>query len=334
MFWQRTLVASLLATGAQAGIGDLLAESMTRNSPAVERRLEEIAKASVRSRGFLDTRQADEQGSATPLKADGSLDMEAWDEAANAACRDALRKLTLASNPSGACVCYNLPLLNNATGTFEADLRLFQLNQPTGQFQGIPQEKIEVELSYHGASVSEVKRQSVGASDLKTRQTNGNNNNINSNNGDLKLLQSYLFVGQVDKDQMTGQVTTAQLQALVIPVVTLKATNASGQIVSTNVSSNEAAFVAGEFSRDVVMSNFRLAELAVEAELALLKNGTVAFVLPGIQLMIFPIGLVITGVWLLLGLIAYGMGTFARYNFREAHKRRMAVAQKGGMARI
>jgi hypothetical protein len=119
-----------------------------------------------------------------------------------------------------------------------------------------------------------------------------------------------------------------------MPVVTLKATNSNGQVVSTNVSSNEAAFVTGEFSNDVVVSNFRLAELAVEAEVALLKNGTVAFVLPGVRLMIFPVGLVITSIWLLLGLSAYGMGTFARYNFREAHKRRMAVAQKGGVSRI
>jgi len=325
MLWQRTLAASLLATGAQAGIGGLIVEGLTRNSPAVERRLEEIAKANLRARGYVEIRAVGN----TPLNADGSLDMTAWNEAANAACRDALKNLQLASNPSGACVCYNLPLLNNATGTFEADLRLFQLNEPTGQFQGIPQNKIEVELSYNGASVSEVSQQSVGSGDLKPRQAT-----TQTTPGDLKLLQSYLFVGQVDKDQMTGQVTTAQLQALVIPVITLKATNGNGQVVTTNVSSNEAAFVAGEFSQDIVMSNTRLAELAVEAELALLKNGTVAFVLPGTQLMIFPIGLIITSVWMLLGFLAYGMGTYARYNFREAHKSRMAFAKKGGVSRI
>jgi hypothetical protein len=124
------------------------------------------------------------------------------------------------------------------------------------------------------------------------------------------------------------------LQALVMPIVTLKATDANGQAVSTNVSSNEAAFVTGEFSGEVFMSNFTMAELAVEADLVLLKNGTIAFVLPGIQIMIFPIGLVITRIWLVLGVAAYGMGTYQRYNFREAHRRRMAVAQKGSVARI
>jgi len=100
------------------------------------------------------------------------------------------------------------------------------------------------------------------------------------------------------------------------------------------VSSNEAAFVTGVFSQEVVMSNFRMAELAVEAEMAKLRNGTVAFVLPGIQLMVLPIGLVITSTWLVLGLAAYGFGTYERYNFREAHKRRMAVVQKGNVSRI
>ncbi|KAL2132745.1 hypothetical protein VTI74DRAFT_3428 [Chaetomium olivicolor] len=335
MHWQTTLTASLLAIGGvHASIGSLIMEGLSRNSPAVERRIEEIAKASLRARGYLSTRQQPDDTSNTPLKADGSLDMAAWNDAANTACRDALRNLHLASNPSGTCVCYNLPLLDNSTGTFEADLRLFQLSEPTGQFQGIPQERIQVELSYRGASVSEVK-QGTGtgagapaAAGVTSRQDNSNGG------GNLKLLQSYLFVGQVDKNLMSDNITMAQLQALVMPIVTLKATNGAGQPVSTNVSSNEAAFVTGVFSKEVVMSNFRMAELAVEAEIAKLKNGTVAFVLPGVQLMIFPIGLIITSVWLAAGLVAYGMGTYARYNFREAHRRRMALVEKGGVARF
>jgi hypothetical protein len=197
MLWQRTLVASFLAIGAQAGIGDLIMEGLTRrNSPGVERRLEEMAKANVRARGYLEARQSQGLGGDTPLNADGSLDMAAWNDAANTACRDALRGLQLASNPSGACVCYNLPLLNNSTGTFEADLRLYQLSQPTGAFEGIPQDRIEVELSYNGASVSEVTQQA--ATRVKVRQDNG---------GDLPLLQSYLFIGQIDNDRMSDGVT-------------------------------------------------------------------------------------------------------------------------------
>ena len=56
------------------------------------------------------------------------------------------------------------------------------------------------------------------------------------------------------------------------------------------------------------MSDFSKALLAVQEELAGLKNGTVAFVLPGVQIMVFPIGLVITSVWLAIGVAAYAVG--------------------------
>ncbi len=119
-----------------------------------------------------------------------------------------------------------------------------------------------------------------------------------------------------------------------MPVVTLSANNAQGQKVSTNVSSNEAAFVTGVFSQEVVMSSFRQAELAVELEMERLQNGTTAFVLPGVQIMIFPIGLIITGLWTILGVGAYTYGTYNRYNFREHYRRRVARVGKGGVARI
>jgi hypothetical protein len=209
MLWQRALVAALLAIGAQAGFSDLIVEGLTQGNTGMERRLEDMAKANLRARGHLETRQATLGNAASaPLKADGSLDMEAWNEAANAACRESLQTLQLATNPSGACVCYNLPLLNNQTGTFEADLRLFQLNEPTGPFQGIPQGTIEVELFYNGASVTEVSQQPVTSAGVKVRQVSINNGTTDANTGNLRLLQSYLFVGQVDKDQMTGQITT------------------------------------------------------------------------------------------------------------------------------
>ncbi|KAK1758884.1 hypothetical protein QBC47DRAFT_96641 [Echria macrotheca] len=334
MLWQTRLVAFLLASGAQAtGIGELILEGMTRNSPSVERRLQEIAKSSILARGYIETRQTAGQNGVV-LNPDGTINMEAWDQEANKACVDSLRQLPQASNPSGTAVCYNLPALDNRTGAFEADLRLYRLGQATGDFQGIPPENIQVGLSYRGASVSPVSmgRASTAvvnaAGGITSRQTQVNPNET------LDILQTYLFVGQIDKDKITPGITMAELQALVMPVLTLSATNGQGRQVSTNVSSNEAAFVTGVFSKEIVMSSFRLAELAVEDEVARLKNGTTAFVLPGVQIMIFPIGLIITGLWTLLGVGAYAFGTYNRYNFREAYRARVARVEKGYVARI
>ncbi|KAB5576605.1 hypothetical protein GE09DRAFT_1024937 [Coniochaeta sp. 2T2.1] len=325
MYWQTLVASSLLATGVQAGIGSLILDGMTRNSPSVERRMEEIAKASLRSRGYLEARQTIQEATTGPasnvlLNQDGTINMTAWDQQANDACSIALSHLPEASNPSGTCVCYNLPALDNVTGTFEADLRLYQLSAPSGQFSGIPPQNIQVGLSYKGASV-------VVSAAVAPRQDDPSSVNAN-----LKLLQTYLFVGQIDRTQMTGPLTMAQLEALVMPVVTLTAVNTLGQTVSTNVSSNEAAFVAGVFSQSIIMSDFNQALLAVQEELAGLRNGTVAFVLPGVQIMVFPIGLVITSVWLAIGVAAYGMGTIQRIAFREQYQRAVQRESKRAVA--
>lgn len=118
------------------------------------------------------------------------------------------------------------------------------------------------------------------------------------------------------------------LEALIMPTVSLKGVTSAGNTVATNVSSNEAAFVNGVFSKEVIMSDLALAQLEVNDVVAGLKNGTVAFVLPGVNILIFPVGLVVTGLWAVLGLTVYGMGTFQRINYRESYRSRKARAGK------
>lgn len=87
---------------------------------------------------------------------------------------------------------------------------------------------------------------------------------------------------------------------------------------------NEASFLTGVFSKSVVMSDFSAAQAAVTKQLDLLHNGTIAFILPGTQIMIFPIGAIITSIWLALGLLAYGWGTYERMSYAEKYKRNLA----------
>ena len=119
-----------------------------------------------------------------------------------------------------------------------------------------------------------------------------------------------------------------------MPVVTLSGVNPGGKTVSTNVSSNEAAFVAGVFSQSVVLSNAAIAQVAVNNAVERLQNGTDAFVLPGTKILIFPIGLVVTGIWTVLGIAAYVAGTIARIGFADQYKRRTQMMSKGGASRI
>lgn len=169
--------------------------------------MEEIAKASLRAKGgYIEARQSTADLTTGPasnvlLNQDGTINMTAWDAQANDACNIALSHLPGASNPSGTCICYNLPALDNVTGTFEADLRLYQLSSPSAQFSGIPPQNIQIGLSYRGASVSPVSARTasekVMVSAVAPRQNDASNINAN-----LKLLQTYLFVGQIDKAQM------------------------------------------------------------------------------------------------------------------------------------
>ncbi|KAJ3566812.1 hypothetical protein NPX13_g6994 [Xylaria arbuscula] len=139
-----------------------------------------------------------------------------------------------------------------------------------------------------------------------------------------------MIVGKINADQMIPPMTITKIEPLIMPIFTLTATNSVGQTVSTNVSSNEAAFVNGIFSKEVVLSKFNQATIAQANITAALEAGSVPFVLPGVNILIFPIGLVVSGFWLLVGIGAYGFGTYERYNYRETYRRRKAMS--GGKA--
>lgn len=210
MFWKTVVVASVLASQAHAGIQGIVGEAALagRTTKDWERRMAEVAigtedrvalKRATANDTAGTTSTTTMAGTGVVLNADGTINMTAWDNTATAACNNALVKLPTSTNPSGTCICYNLPALDNVTGTFEADLRLFQLSTPSGEFEGIAPENIQVGLSYTGASVSPVSVASasklvVGRADVSA---NG------STNGGLKLLQQYLFVGQIKKEMMT-----------------------------------------------------------------------------------------------------------------------------------
>ncbi|KAL1897122.1 hypothetical protein Sste5346_004327 [Sporothrix stenoceras] len=335
MFWKTVIAASVLASQVHAGVQEIAggADLAGRTTHDWERRMAAMAaeeggympRVTVKQRDTTNattgtTTTTTSAGTGVVLNADGTINMTAWDDTATTACNSALVKLPESSNPSGTCICYNLPALDNTTGTFEADLRLFQLSTPSGEFEGIPPENIQVGLSYSGASVSPVSVASASKLVVGRADT--------AANGSLRLLQQYLFVGQIKKEMMTADMNMAQLEALVMPVVTLTGTNSNGQTVATNVSSNEAAFVAGVFSETVVMSNATIAQAAVNEIVNGLHNGTVAFVLPGVQIMIFPVGLVVTSVWLTVALAVIGFGMVERISYRETYRRRTVMSSK------
>lgn len=198
MFWQTVIAVSLLGLGANTAIADAITEGMLAGrSPALQRRMHGRAK-----RASTLKRQAATSSNITPSgeTAGTVMNMTAWDAQVAAACLSALTKLPASTNPSGTCICYNLPALNNSTGAFEADLRLYQLSAPTGAFADILPQDIQVSISYSGASVSPISAQAVSQS--KRDVIVGSQAEVSGT--DLKLLQSYMFVGQIDQAKMGG----------------------------------------------------------------------------------------------------------------------------------
>ncbi len=137
------------------------------------------------------------------------INVTEWDAQTQAACTTSLEALNgVASNPSGMAVCYNLPYLDNSTGVFEADLRLFMIAAPTGTFTNIASSNVQVGLVYNGATVS-----AVNSSSLKRRSDVSGTSLISWPRGIDKraaptLVQSYAFVGQVNKDLLTANMGT------------------------------------------------------------------------------------------------------------------------------
>ena len=76
----------------------------------------------------------------------------------DAACLSKLTALNgKASNPSGLAACYNIPQYENSTGAFQADLSMWKIAGPTGDWEAVKQDSVMVALNYLGATVASQK---------------------------------------------------------------------------------------------------------------------------------------------------------------------------------
>jgi hypothetical protein len=133
-----------------------------------------------------------------------TMNITQWDEATTKACITSLEALNgRPSNPSGMAICYNLPFLNETTGIFQADLRLYMVGAPTGDFANIASQNVNVGLSYSGATV-----QAINATTMTKRSDESSL--ISWPRAELEVLkrqtqipqlaQAYAFVGQVNRE--------------------------------------------------------------------------------------------------------------------------------------
>lgn len=196
--WAPTLAAVLLISRVSAGVLSNIAVLGARDS-AMEESVRRYVDSIVEP---VERRQA---STATGT----GLNASTWEATTETACTVSLEALNgQATNPSGMAVCYNLPMLDNTTGVFQADLRLFMVGPPTGTFANIAAQNVNVGLAYNGATVSAVnkgpgltKRVDVDVSIISWPK--------NKRQSSIPLLtQQYAFVGQINQQLLKANMGT------------------------------------------------------------------------------------------------------------------------------
>ncbi|KAI9649765.1 hypothetical protein NHQ30_002346 [Ciborinia camelliae] len=328
MFWHAATTLSLLLAGhVSAGV------MMDANLVVRRDNKEELL------RRYMDNIIDDRRRSITDAPATittGATNLSDWNIKTEAACNQALDLLNgQATNPSGLALCYNLPYLDNSTGAFKADLRLYNVSAPTGKFAKISSQDVQVGLNYEGATVKAVNMSALMARSegislprsIQNRQSTTNT----TTGGTFTLVQSYAFIGQLNKEYVGMEMDSSTLEALLTPKVTLTGKDNSGRTVNAILNTKQASFVNGELSTQAS----GVTKTVVEPPLQTLVVASDApFVVPGLKIFIFPIGGVITGVWAILFIATLSYGTIGRMQFRDQFRSRIARATKGDISRI
>lgn len=186
------LALSPPALGAKAEFDALrlLHRRVDRLDDMVQRRAEEMTGGHLLARMPQPPPAGPSPSTAAdPTRADpANIDQAQVDATISAACTAALGPISTVSNEAGFLGCYNIPFLSMDTGVFEADLRLYQVSQPSGAFAGVKLTDVNVQVSYPHAAFSTIPRMEKRENDLGAQQ----------NPPPMNELQDFLFVGQVN----------------------------------------------------------------------------------------------------------------------------------------
>lgn len=156
------------------------------------------------------------QISTTPQSGDAAkADLNKWEEETKTACSNALTSLNgQASNPTGLAVCYNLPFLDNTTGVFQAELRMYNISAPIDPWTGVTAADISMTMSYKGATLQEMngtfaKRGEIGFPPIRLRDVQNAGGILVERQSataptELKVM---MYVGQINSNLMGSAMT-------------------------------------------------------------------------------------------------------------------------------
>jgi len=315
----------------------------------------QITPASVASNVFnspaspTPTSVLAQQSGAAVAAAAASVNTTTWNAEAEKSCMNAVMALKgKATNPAGLAVCYNVPYLDQSKGVFEAELRMYNISAPTGEFVGVTPAMMMVTLQYAGAIIQQSNGQTpVKKRHLVERQMISTPTGVAMAGGLTGAMPAGImmpteiairqYVGQINKDLMVQGMNLTTFQALLVPQIIISAQNPTSQKqVNTTLSSTEASFNAGVFSNVAgnatdPKSLLGKPQLQIAAAAAGLPT---PFDVPGLSLGIFPVGLIVTGSWMLIFFSVVGYGTFGRMQYRDQYRRAIKSQKEEAQRRI
>jgi hypothetical protein len=259
-------------------------------------------------------------GEATAISTTSAVDeTESWDKTTEAACLKALDdKGNATSSPCGMAACYNIKYFDNVTGVFQAELRLYRMAPATGNWAAMKSEGVNVTVSCKGASIATGTMQ-MGKRD-GTVESPPQMQRLRifrrSPSSPPKTLQKMYFYGEVQENLMSQIQSDDSARSLLAPTIAFSGIGADGTPLLADLSAKGTSFVNGMFSPTQLAASSGPGSDARPA-------GDAGFVMPGRTLSIFPVGLIITGVWTVMFLVTISVGTVDRVRFREAYRRRM-----------
>lgn len=185
--WGVAVATSLLLAG-QVSAGAIKTEGLVRRDDSMEQNMRRYVEALVE-----------------PVEKRQTMNTTDWNVETEAACTSALAEMNgTTSDPSGMAICYNIPTLDSQTGVFQADLRLYQIAPPTGDFAGISSDQVMVGLNYAGATVSPVNSSTF----VKARSEESLISWPREKRASTPTqAQAYAFVGQINKADLTTGMT-------------------------------------------------------------------------------------------------------------------------------
>lgn len=216
------------------------------------------------------------------------------------------------TDDSGMAACFNINFFDNSTGQFQANMLLFKLASPAGNWSSLQPGSVHLALSFPGATASTM------PSTANTNQKPASRRSLAPRAGPM-MLEAYTLLGSISApfNGSAALMNSTAMRAALTPVITLMATSVGSMNLTTNMTAPAgAAFVNGWFSD---------ADIAQKAAAAAAAAMPVPFVLPGVTLGMFPIGLIVTSIWVALFVGSVGYGTLGRMQWRKAYR-----AQKPG----